>query len=135
MIEPPDPLVTGIGLDMPAEKIVQGGGVLNVADFVFAVANDLNTDVTVKLETDHRLSRLSVLNPPSGVSVLSNRPNQVQISGKVPAVGMQLRSMVIIIMMAPGSAYGTGNTPVIQTMNIQFAGTISNCSHRQMPRH
>jgi hypothetical protein len=26
MIEPPDPLITGIGLDMPAEKIVQGGG-------------------------------------------------------------------------------------------------------------
>ena len=56
MIEPPDPLTTGIGLDMPAEKIVQGGGVSNVADFVFAVANDLNTDITVRLETEHQLS-------------------------------------------------------------------------------
>ena len=93
MIEPPDPLTTGIGLDMPAEKIVQGGGVSNVADFVFAVANDLNTDITVRLETEHQLSRLTIPNPPADVSVSNNRPNQVQISGKVPAVRQALLNL------------------------------------------
>ncbi len=69
MIEPPDADSPGIGLEMPAKKILQGGGVRNAAAFVDAMANNPEMNAVLQLRTEKALSRLDI-----GIELGASRP-------------------------------------------------------------
>ena len=104
MIEPPDAATKGVGLDMPDSKVVQGGGVGNLADFVYALANDFETTVTVKLATAKSLSTLSLGVVPAGVLTANPQPNELKISGKISGVR---QALMTLNYTSPDSYFGT----------------------------
>ena len=89
---------------MPDSKVVQGGGVGNLADFVYALANDFETTVTVKLATAKSLSTLSLGVVPAGVLTANPQPNELKISGKISGVR---QALMTLNYASPDSYFGT----------------------------
>lgn len=104
MIEPPDLIAAGIGLDMPDSETVTGGAIPNLVPFVDIFADNATDTGTLVLKTGKEMAKLFVDTVPATVTSAGSNTQKLKLVGPISDIRGALQTLHYV---SPSGFFGS----------------------------